>query len=170
MANTYTLIASNTVGSGGAASVDFTSIPATYTDLLIKVSARKVQSGGAVNLQMLLNTATTAYTQKTLLGNGSAAYSFSDSTELSFMYVTSAADTANTFNNTEIYIPNYAGANYKSISIDSVTETNAAATNMTLMAGLWSSTSAINQITLKVYSPNTFIQYSSFYLYGIKNS
>ena len=35
---TYTLIASNTVGSGGTASIEFNSIPQTYTDLLIKIS------------------------------------------------------------------------------------------------------------------------------------
>ena len=36
MANpTYVLIASNTVGSGGASSVTFSSIPATYTDLVV---------------------------------------------------------------------------------------------------------------------------------------
>ena len=45
MANTYTLIASSTVGSGGAANIEFTSIPATYTDLLIKMSARAATGG-----------------------------------------------------------------------------------------------------------------------------
>ena len=37
MANTYVAIATVTVGSGGAASIDFTSIPATYTDLVVKL-------------------------------------------------------------------------------------------------------------------------------------
>ena len=40
MADTYTLISSVTVGAGGASSIDFTSIPATYTDLLVKFSLR----------------------------------------------------------------------------------------------------------------------------------
>ena len=40
MATTYTLISSVTVGSGGAASIEFTSIPSTYTDLVLKLSAR----------------------------------------------------------------------------------------------------------------------------------
>ena len=40
MANTFVLLASTTVGSGGASSIDFTSIPATYTDLVVKVSGR----------------------------------------------------------------------------------------------------------------------------------
>jgi hypothetical protein len=36
MATTYEIIASVTVGSGGAANIEFTSIPATYTDLVLK--------------------------------------------------------------------------------------------------------------------------------------
>ena len=41
MAVTFTQIASVTVGSGGAASIDFTSIPSTYTDLCIKTSIKE---------------------------------------------------------------------------------------------------------------------------------
>jgi hypothetical protein len=170
MANTFTKIASVTVGSNAPASIDFTSIPSAYTDLAIKVSARKNESGGAVNLQMLLNDSTSGYTQRALLGDGSSASSFSDNTELSLMYVTSAANTANTFNSAEIYITNYTSSASKSISVDSVTENNAATTNMSLMAGLWSNSAAINKITLRVYSPNTLAQYSTFTLYGISKS
>jgi hypothetical protein len=170
MANTFIKIASVTVGSGAPANIDFTSIPNTYTDLCVKVRARKIESGGAVNLQMLFNGSTSGYTQRALFGDGSAATSANDNTELSFMYVTSASNTANIFSNTEIYIPNYAGSTNKSVSIDSVTEDNATANLMTLMAGLWSNTAAINSIRLQVYSPNTLAQYSTFTLYGIKNS
>jgi hypothetical protein len=167
MATTFTKIASVTVGTSAPANIDFTSIPSTYTDLVIKVSARKIQSGGATNLQMLLNSSTSGYLQRVLFGDGS---SYSDNTELSFMYVTSASITADTFNSTEIYLPNYAGSNNKSMSVDSVTENNAAGNIMTLMAGLWSDSTAINAIRLQVYSPNTFAQYSTFTLYGISKS
>ena len=44
MAVTHNLISTITVGSGGAASIDFTSIPQTYTDLLVKISLRAVFS------------------------------------------------------------------------------------------------------------------------------
>ena len=43
MANTYVLISSSTVGSGGAASIDFSSIPATYTDLVLKLCMTNTQ-------------------------------------------------------------------------------------------------------------------------------
>ena len=41
---TYKPIATVTVGAGGAASIDFTSIPGTYTDLLVLISARSTRS------------------------------------------------------------------------------------------------------------------------------
>lgn len=170
MANTFVKIASVTVGSGAPQSIDFTSIPSTYTDLVIKASVRKLESGGSVNLQMLFNGSTSGYAQKALFGDGSTATSASDNTELSFMYVTSASNTSNTFNNAEIYIPNYAASTNKSVSVDSVTENNTQANIMTLMAGLWSNSAAINQITLRVYSPNTLTQNSTFTLYGIKKN
>jgi len=47
MANTFELIASSTVGAGGAANIDFTSIPATFTDLYLVVSGRTNRSTGA---------------------------------------------------------------------------------------------------------------------------
>lgn len=163
---TFIKIASVTVGSNAPQSIDFTSIPNTYTDLVIKASVRKLESGGAVNLQMLLNGSTSGYIQKAILN----ASSFSDNTELSLMYVTSASNTSNTFNNVEIYIPNYAASTNKSVSVDSVTEDNATSNIMSLMAGLWSNSAAINQITLRVYSPNTLTQNSTFTLYGINKS
>ena len=53
MANTYTLISSVTVGSGGASSIDFTSIPATYTDLCLVWSGRS--AGSDVDTKITFN-------------------------------------------------------------------------------------------------------------------
>ena len=60
MANTYTLIASNTVGSGGAASISFSSIPSTYTDLLVKISTR--DNTGSFNDMLLTFNGSGSYT------------------------------------------------------------------------------------------------------------
>jgi len=54
MATTYTLISSVTVGSGGAATMTFSSIPQTYTDLLVRVSARNTSTSGS-GLNMRFN-------------------------------------------------------------------------------------------------------------------
>jgi hypothetical protein len=170
MANTFELIASTTVGSGGSSSIDFTSIPGTYTDLCLKVSARKTTTGGS-NLQMQFNGSTSGYVQRTIIGNGSAVNSYSDTSEIGFMYVTISSDTANTFNNTEIYIPNYAGSNNKSVSIDNVTENNATAASAVLTAALWSNSAAINRVYLQIANGvGVFAEFSTAYLFGIKSS
>ena len=82
MANTFELIASSTVGAGGASSIDFTSIPATFTDLVVKLSGRSTYSGGGVADYAVIgfNGVTTNQTMKYLYGTGSAAGSFSDTT------------------------------------------------------------------------------------------
>ena len=169
MANTYTLIASSTVGAGGASSIDFTSIPSTYTDLLLKVSSRSSDASVVAGITVQFNSDTTSgnYTWKRLYGDGSSAPG-SDS-NFNFVLISAANNTANTFGNGEIYISNYAGSSAKSISADSVSENNATNAYAILGAGKWSGTSAITSIKL-VISAGNFVQYSTAYLYGIKNS
>ena len=171
MANTYTLIASSTVGAGGAASIDFTSIPSTYTDLCLKISARGTTTSSARDsllMNMVFNGSGGTYSGKVLRSTGSSASSF---TSWLGGYVNSSGYTANTFSNSEIYIPNYTGSNQKSISGDTTNEQNVSAYDsvMGLQALLWSGTAAINQITLSLDYGN-FAQYTTAYLYGIKNS
>lgn len=172
MANTYQLISSVTVGSGGASSIDFTSIPATYTDLCIKLSLRDTRSNTANNFFINFNGVTTNRTYRYLSGNGSAASSSSGS-DGTIGVTDSATATASTFNSAEIYIPNYAGNTNKSMSSDSVMENNATAAEQWLTASLWSNTAAITSIAI---APNTgpgpavWAQHSTAYLYGIKKS
>lgn len=169
MANTYTLISSNTVGTGGVASVTFSSIPATYTDLKVVCSTRDSDTSGAV-VAMSFNGVTTNLSSRTLLGSGSAATSSSSTTAFAIVARSDSNDrTASTFGNGEFYIPNYAGSNNKSVSVDGVEENNATAAYMNLTAGLWSSTAAITSITLTPGVAN-FKEFSTFYLYGIKKN
>lgn len=168
MANTYTLIASATVGSGGASTIDFTSIPSTYTDLILKISARTTRATFNDAISLSLNGLATNQTSRYLEGNGSGGLSGSLSSFRTL--ATGATATSNTFGNSEFYIPNYAGSNYKSASSDGVTENNALDASIWLVANLWSATAAINQITITDLNSATFVQYSTAYLYGIKNS
>lgn len=175
MANTYTLIASSTVGSGGAANIEFTSIPATYTDLLIKVSARAASGGDSfAHLLITFNSSTSGYTNRRIQSSGSTAASSSDgTTEIYQKYgINGSASTASTFGNLDIYIPNYAGSNYKSVSSDSVTENNATEAWIDLNAGLWSNTAAITSVKLaaEYAGARNFAQFTTAYLYGISNS
>ena len=175
MANTYTLIASVTVGSGGAQPITFSSIPATYTDLLVKISARGTDGATQDRIGMKING--NAYGNWTLRWLGTSAGSVVSYTESAFgtnnvNYFPSTAATASTFGNTEVYIPNYTSSNYISISIDGVLESNQATTGIYfgLEAALWSQTNAITQLDFTTASANNFAQYSTAYLYGIKNS
>jgi len=172
MANTYTLLETVTVGAAGAASVTFNSIPSTgYTDLVIKVSARSTYSGVSAGLGMQVNGLTTSiYTMRLLQGNGTNATSNSYSS-ITFIStdngLSAATSTANTFNNAEIYIPNYLSSNNKSVSIDAVAENNATTGYNVLNAGLIATTAAINSVTLFSGGSANFAQHSTFTLYGV---
>jgi hypothetical protein len=168
MANTYVKIGSTvTVGVLGSATIDFTSIPSTYTDLKIVLSSRDSSVGGfAFNISF--NGVTTSRTSRWIEGDGASAISYSTTNALGG-YNTLATQTASTFASSEIYIPNYAGSNNKSFGVESVQENNATTAYMVMGAGLWSSTAAITSITLTSNS-GTFVQYSSATLYGISKS
>ena len=171
MAANYVLLEKITVGAAGASSVTFNSIPQTgYTDLVVKISTRDT-AGSANNgtCYLRFNGSTSGYTTKFLQGNGAAVSSQStSSTYLLFgLWGTndSSGNTANTFTNQEVYIPNYASANYKSASSDYVSEQNGTTAYMGIEAGLWSNTAAITSITF--YPQTAFDAYSTFYLYGV---
>jgi hypothetical protein len=169
MATTYTLISSVTVGSGGAADIEFTSIPATYTDLLVSLSLRSSRSGTTDDdLGLTINAVTTNRTWRLLFGTGSSAGSDNGTNTLAGTISASNA-TSSTFGNAQIYFPNYAGSSNKSFSSDSVFENNATAAKVFLMAGLWSSSAAITSLKFNAVNGN-LVQYSTAYLYGISNA
>ena len=164
MATTFIKIASVTVGSGGAASMDFTSIPSTYTDLCLMLSARSSRANTNDTLTLQLNS--TNITGRRIYGDGSTPASDT----VPQILPPAGTSTSNTFGSTTFYIPNYASTSqYKSVSIDDTMENNATASYMDLIAGIYSSNSAVTSITLDVDNGN-FVQYSTATLYGIKNS
>jgi hypothetical protein len=169
----YILLEKITVGAAGASSVTFSSIPQTgYTDLVVKMSDRQTFAQPYANWSIQFNgSGGTAYSRRSLVGNGSSVSSGSETSASAIQIANSGQGntaTANTFSNWEIYIPNYTSANNKSVSIDSVAENNGTVAHATLWAGLWADTSAINSITIGVAgSGASFMQYSTFYLYGV---
>jgi hypothetical protein len=171
MPNTFQLIASSTVPLLGATSIDFTSIPADYTDLCLKVSARNdaVTTVGGIWIQF--NGFSTNLSSRVLFGTGSSSGSFSDTTI--FSYCNAALSTTSTFSNLEFYISNYAGSNNKTMTIDSTMENDATGSSMALTAGRWSASAAITSIKLLTFNNSNsaaanFVQNSTAYLYGVK--
>ena len=160
-----------TVGSGGASSIDFDLTGVTgYTDLLIKLSCR-TDSTGAPAVYMKLNGVTTNMSTRGLEGAGSGTPTSGTGTTPSIGVSNTGSQTASVFSSIEVYIPNYTSSSQKFISDDSVRENNATSGIDFLSAGLWTGTSAINTITLRVYGGSAnLVQYSTFYLYGINNS
>ena len=165
----YNLIATTTVGVAGAASIVFSSIPQTYTDLVLKISGRTNYGALFDDTIIEFNGVSTNISSKWLQGNGTSASSNNSST-IAPLFEQGSTSTAGVFSNTEIYIPNYTGSTNKSFSMDNVTETNATTIYTRLTAGLWSNTSAITSITYKSFYASTIQQHSSASLYGIKNS
>jgi hypothetical protein len=164
------LIQTVTVGAGGASSIDFTSIPQTYTDLMVLLSGRSGRTDSAQDVVSIgINGSYTNMSGTRLASNGSGVFSGSGSIDYFSVAATNTA-TSNTFGNSSIYFPNYANTSYyKSYNADGVNENNATEVAQQLAAGLWSSTSAITQINLKPQSGTDWQQYSTAYLYGISN-
>jgi hypothetical protein len=147
-----------------AASIEFTSIPQTFTDLLLLVSARSTTASGSYTATFLrFNGSSSNLSQRRLYGNGSSVGSDNEANII--VTVPRAGATSNTFSSNTIYIPNYTGSTNKSVSIDNVTENNASLVLTDITAGLWSNTAAITTITLAADS--TFVAGSTISLYGI---
>lgn len=182
MANTYFLISSYTVGSGGVANITFSSIPQTYTDLLVKVSGRTTYAGqgGGSSIRDFLGfyfngaSGGTSWSIKSLYGiptivNGSGAATGNPIGTAG--YINGSGNTANSFGTNEIYIPDYTGSTTKSSSTDGASESNDAATGLQIAANLTSSTSPVTSITL--FSGNgsyNLVEHTTAYLYGISKS
>ena len=172
MAATYIPIASTTL-STSAASVTFSSIPQTYTDLVLKYSVRS-DLGGAGNfgtdLKLTINSST-ANQSGTILFGGSGTGSGTGSYRDTIIGGSTGNDTtSNTFAWGELYLPNYAGSNNKPFSSETHRENNAAnGAVKNIIANLWSQTAAITSLAISGVSGN-FVSGSSFHLYGIKNS
>jgi len=151
-------------------SVTFSSIPQAYTDLIIKFSAcssKAATDNDQANLTF--NSSSTGYSDKLLYGrNGSAASAASTTSYITWAAIIPAASaTANTFSTSEIYIPNYTSSNYKSLSSDNSEENNSSTDYfVTMLAGLWSNTSAITSVTLTC-NGGYFVANSNFTLYGV---
>ena len=170
MANTYQLIEAKTLGSS-AASIEFTSIPQTYTDLILVYSARTNSGANTDEANLTFNSNTSNYSWKMLIGNGSSPGHAQDSAVSSIpgIQIPGGTSTSSTFSNGQLYIPNYTSSNYKSVSSEAIAEDNQTTAYIKVVAGLWSNSAAITSVKLSG-ATGSFVQYSSAYLYGIKNS
>jgi len=168
-----TLIASQVLSSK-TTNVTFSSIPQTYTDLKLLLSAQNDDGGAYTDLLFVqLNSDTTSNYSETRIYGFSTTAGSSRTSSSGFLAprIDSAGGTANVFSCTEFYIPNYTSTSTKQIWSFGVAEQNDTSNAyITADAELYRGTSAITSISLAVNGAYNFSINSSFYLYGIKNS
>lgn len=154
----YEVISTTTLGTTQN-QVDFSSIPGSYTDLVL-IMTGGVTSSADVWLRMNGDTASN-YSRTRLYADGTTVAS-SRNSSVSAIFV--SVGTVGSNANMVIQIQNYSNATtYKT----SLTRFNSS-TYVSTSVGLWRSTSAITSLTLKAEAADTFTSGSTFTLYGIK--
>ena len=162
---TFTLIEGKTLGATTSA-ITFSSIPSTYTDLKMVVSARK-NSSGTDAFYVTVNGSVSATSNRYADGTGSSTRSGTANT---YQILAVGSDSAaNIFGSGEMYIPNYATSFTKIIVCDSTTESTGTESYIGMNTSICSTTTAITSITLTPVG-GSFVASSTFYLYGINNS
>lgn len=173
---TFIKIASTIIGAGGASSITFDSIPSTYTDLKLLISARTSSSGPVDGITLSINGSSSNFNTRYMFFNGftGGAFNAGIDTYGPGGWINGATSTASSFSNIEINFTNYASTSYaKPFSVDSVQENNAVGTNniyMGLFAGIWNpgTHAAISSLTLTPVV--NYVQHTTATLYGIKSS
>lgn len=159
--NTLTKIASVTLGTGQT-TISFTSIPQTYTDLVVKFSMNSASNNQYIRFN---NSSAAEYQIQTLRGTGSAADNYFTGTNQTEFYFMASGIATDTFGSGEIYITNYTAASQKSLFVNAVGEANTSTVYSNQIAASWSNNAAITQIDIVCASG--LAQYSSATLYGI---
>jgi hypothetical protein len=172
---TYTLISSNVLSSS-AASVTFSSIPATYTDLVLRWSARDDSTNYALSSLFVTfnNDGTSLYsTTEIYAGDSTPASGRTNGQPRLGLNGQGGSMDANCFSSGEMYLPSYLASQNKPSSFYYVNENNSTTAYRWLVdatAALYRSTTAISSIELKPPATKNFVSGSSFYLYGISSS
>ena len=163
--NTYEAIATQTLGSA-AATVTFSSIPGTYTDLVLVCNA--TTTANTKNPVFRFNGSTaTDYSYTDLSGNGSTASSTRGSNQ-NAIYAGVVGISGGNESTIIANIMNYANTTtYKTALI----RTSSAFNSVYATVGLWRSTAAITSIDITTLSAGQNWSIGSvFSLYGIKNA
>jgi hypothetical protein len=162
MASTYEPIATSTVSGSSTSVITFSSIPSTYTDLVLIADAKLDVSGQGINLTFNSDTATN-YSSTRLYGNGSSA---SSDRQTNGTYINFALGSVDAGQLIIANIMNYSNATtYKTTLI----RQNTASAFVGSLVGLWRATpAAITRIDLTSGGTSKYVAGSTFTLYGIK--
>lgn len=170
MAATYYLIAKNTLTSN-TTTVTFSSIPNTYTDLILKFSTRHNSSANFNDYRLSFNGSSATNYSLARIRVHNSTVSSEETSNATYIGPTQSAQNndTNTFSNVEIYIPSYTASQNKPLYWYNVAEENSANAHIQSIASLFRDTTAISSIGI-TQDTGDFASGSSFRLYGIKKS
>lgn len=169
MPSTYEPIATTTLGSA-TSSTTFSSIPSTYTDLILQVNN---QMSGASGFKLRFNSDSGSNYSETYLSGyaGSAASGrLTSQSSITNNLIYGDSTTSGVFTPNIIQIQNYSNSTTNKTLLWRYGTTTAAGGNgdVTAIVGLWRSTSAISSIEISAWNAVNFVAGSTFTLYGIK--
>jgi hypothetical protein len=160
--NTYVALDKKTVTGSAAASVEFTSIPSTYTDLVVVINGQ-VSSNVTVSCQINGDTGTN-YSTTELYADGSYINSFRSSTnaQIAVMGIGAQVNSGTQWVST-LNFQNYSNTTtYKTY----ISRTSTTGSVVGSYVSLWQNTSAIGSVELYPNS-TTWSSGTIFTLYGI---
>jgi hypothetical protein len=171
MASTYTPIATGT-SSGSSNGITFSSIPQTYTDLILVVNYRSQAAASTDGLYLNAdNTSLGNFSSTILIGNGSSASSARYTSDYygSFCgYVPAASTASGTFGTAIVHIMNYTNTTTFKTAI---TRTGTAGSYTTAAVSLLRGTGAITSVSPFVYGGGSnLVSGSTATLYGVKSA
>jgi hypothetical protein len=170
--NSYESIATTTVGSGGVASVTFSSIPSTYTHLQVRGILRSTRALSQAGVLFRLNSDTGSnYSFHGLVGNGSSAsaYGQANQTYINMGELPAGSASSGIFGAFVVDILDYKDTNkYKTVRLLTGQDRNGAG-EISFLSGNWRNTNAVTSITI-LESISNMAEFSSFALYGIKGA
>lgn len=173
MAQTYTSIQS-AVLTDTTATVTFSNISQSYTDLVLKGSIRTNSSSATAYIKLNFNGDTGSnyfssvlknYTNTTVSRDTTVNGTFVDGG--GYFYINDTTQTTNQFSNFEIYLSNYSSTTLKKPFSGHSFQNNNSDHYITLAGGNYGSTTAISSILITPSSSGSFIAGTRFDLYGI---
>jgi hypothetical protein len=169
LSTAFDSIATVTVGSGGAANVEFTSIPSTYTHLQIRGMYKVTAVNGGSPRVTLNGDSGNNYAMHAINGDGSSV-SVNDYSSADLFYNGIGYQRTGQFSVFITDILDYANTNkYKTVrTLAGFDENGSGAVG--LLSALWQSTNAITSWKMVPQPTANFAQYSHFALYGIKSA
>lgn len=164
----WTLIAKSTLTSSQS-SVVFGSVPSSYADLFLCISARSTNVSNNSSVSVSTNNTTNGGNQFWRVTQGAQQAGVLTNTNTYFgLYIPAAAEQANTYGYMTFYIPSYPDTSlYRIFTSIGATGGTSASRYIAGSGGSQASGTAINSVTITEANSDNFVSGSSFYLFGV---